>query len=99
MKKKTLTKASIIQAVYDKVGYSKTFTADLVDFFFSSIKSHLQKGQGIQFQGFGKFILKDKKARKGRNPQTGKSLIIPKRRVLLFKTSASLKKKFSSSYK
>ena len=94
MEKKTLTKADITQAVYNKMGYSKSFAAELVDFFFNTIKSHLQKGQGVQFHGFGKFILKDKKERKGRNPQTGESVVIPKRRVLLFKPSSILKKKF-----
>ena len=58
------------------------------------IKNHLKKGQGVQIHGLGKFILKDKKNRKGRNPQTGEELIIKARRVLLFHASNSFKKQF-----
>ena len=94
MKNKILTKADIVQAVYNKIGYSKKFSEELVNDFFLSIKNHLMKGQGIKIQGFGKWILKDKKPRKGRNPQTGEALTISARRVLLFHSSTRLKKKF-----
>ena len=94
MKNKILTKADIVQAVYNKIGYSKKFSAELVNGFFHSIKNHLIKGQGIKIHGFGKFTLKDKKPRKGRNPQTGETLTISARRVLLFHASTSLKKRF-----
>ena len=92
--KKTLTKANIAKAVHNKIGYNKKFCRELVDEFFDTIKNHLIKGQGIKIHGFGKFILKDKKPRKGRNPQTGKALIISARRVLLFHASTIFKKKF-----
>lgn len=94
MKSKTLTKADIATAVYNKIGYSKKFSEKLVDDLFEEIKNDLINGQGIKIHGFGKFILKDKKARKGRNPQTGQTLTIPERRVLLFHASSYLKKKF-----
>ena len=94
MKNKILTKADIVQAVYNKIGYNKKFSEELVNDFFLSIKNHLMKGQGIKIQGFGKWILKDKKPRKGRNPQTGEALTISARRVLLFHSSTRLKKKF-----
>ena len=94
MKNKTLTKMDIAQAVYKKIGYSKTFSEELVSDLFYIIKNHLTKGRGIKIHGFGKFILKDKKSRKGRNPQTGQPLIISARRVLLFHTSTALKKRF-----
>ncbi len=92
--KKTLTKADISQAVYDKIGYSKKFSEELVNELFKIIKNHILKGQGIKIHGFGKFILKDKKPRRGRNPQTGRPLTISARRVLLFHASALLKKRF-----
>ncbi|MCY4321807.1 MAG: integration host factor subunit alpha [Bdellovibrionaceae bacterium] len=92
--KKTLTKSDIALAVYNKIGYSKKYCEDLVDDFFETIKKHLKKGQGIQIHGLGKFILKDKKNRRGRNPQTGEELIIKSRRVLLFHASESFKKQF-----
>ena len=93
-RKKTLTKSDITQAVYEKIGYSRRYCEELVNDFFEMIKDHLKKGQGVQIHGLGKFILKDKKARKGRNPQTGKTLTIKARRVLLFHTSDSFKKEF-----
>lgn len=94
MKNKALTKADIALAVYKKIGYSKKFSEDLVNELLQSIKNHLKKGQGIKIQGFGKFILRDKKKRRGRNPQTGQDLIIPARRVLLFHASINLKNRF-----
>ncbi|MDE0091742.1 MAG: integration host factor subunit alpha [Oligoflexia bacterium] len=92
--KKNLTKADLAKAVYNKIGYSKRYCEELVDDFFNIIKTHLKKGQGVQIHGLGKFILKDKKARRGRNPQTGEELTIKARRVLLFHTSESFKKQF-----
>lgn len=94
MKNETLTKADIAHAVYNKIGYSKKFSEELVDDFFQSIKNHLMKGYGIKFHGFGKFILKDKKKRTGRNPQTGQTVMISARRVLLFHASTIFKKNF-----
>ena len=93
-KKKTLTKSDISLSVYSKIGYSKKYCEELVDDFFEMIKAHLKKGQGVQIHGLGKFILKDKKARRGRNPQTGKELTIKARRVLLFHAGESFKKQF-----
>ena len=92
--KKTLTKSDIVQAVYNKIGYTKKFSEELVDELFNNIKNHLLKGQGIKIHGFGKFILKDKKPRRGRNPKTGKALTISARRVLLFHASSNFKKRF-----
>ena len=93
-KTKQLTKADIAKALYNKIGYSKVYCEDLVDSFFEMIKTHLKKGKGVQIHGFGKFILKDKKARRGRNPQTGEELTIKARRVLLFHASETFKKQF-----
>ena len=93
-RKKNLTKIDIAVAVYNKIGYSKRYCEELVDDFFEIIKAHLKKGQGVQIHGLGKFILKDKKTRRGRNPQTGKALTIKARRVLLFHASDSFKKQF-----
>lgn len=92
--KKTLTKSDIVQAVHNKIGYSKKYCEELVDDFFDMIKEHLKNGRGVKIHGLGKFILKDKRARRGRNPQTGKKLMIKARRVLLFHAGESFKKQF-----
>ncbi len=92
--KTTLTKADIVQSIYNKIGYTRKFSEELVEELFNNIKDHLIKGQGIKIHGFGKFVLKDKKMRKGRNPKTGKTLMISARRVLLFHASTTFKKRF-----
>ena len=92
--KKTINKSDLAKAVYNKIGYSKKLSEELVNALFDLIKDHLLKGQGVKIHNFGKFILKDKKARTGRNPQTGESLKLSARRVLLFHASAILKKTF-----
>ena len=92
--KHKLTKVGISEAVYNKIGYSRKFSEELVVELFEYIKNYLIKGQGIKIHGFGKFVLKDKKPRKGRNPKTGRTLVISARRVLLFHTSTVLKKRF-----
>jgi len=94
MKRKTLTKADIAQAIYDKMGYHKSFNKNIVDDFFQIIKNYLVKGYGVKCHKFGNFILKDKKQRIGRNPKTGKPAMISKRKVVLFHASPSLKKHF-----
>ena len=92
--KKSLTKADLVEAVYKKIGYSKKLSKELVEELFQSLRESLKKGQGLKIQGFGKFILKDKKSRTGRNPQTGEAVTISARRVLLFHASSVLKRKF-----
>ena len=92
--KKNLTKADLVKAVYNKIGYSKKLCEELVEELFYTIKDSLKKGQGVKIQSFGKFVLRDKKSRKGRNPQTGKAITISARRVLLFHASSVLKNKF-----
>ena len=69
----TLTKAELIDAVYEKVGFSKKEAADLVELVFESMKEELCKGAAIKISGFGKFRVRAKKSRMGRNPQTGEA--------------------------
>lgn len=87
----TLTKAELIESVYEKVGFSKKEAADLVELVFESMKEELCKGGSIKISGFGKFRVRAKKARMGRNPQTGESMEISARRVLTFRPSQVLK--------
>jgi integration host factor subunit alpha len=87
-----MTKAEIVQAIYDRVGgFSKSEAAQLVDLVFETMKETLGRGEKIKLSGFGNFVLRDKRARRGRNPQTGGSLVISERRVLTFKPSNVLK--------
>ena len=87
----TLTKAELIDAVYEKVGFSKKEAADLVELVFESMKEELCKGMAIKISGFGKFRVRSKKARMGRNPQTGDAMVISARKVLTFTPSRILR--------
>jgi integration host factor subunit alpha len=87
-----MTKADIVQAVYTKLGgFSKKESADLVDLVFETMKETLGRGEKIKISGFGNFVLRDKRERQGRNPQTGDPIVITARRVLNFKASQLLK--------
>ena len=87
-----MTKADIVQAVYGKLGgFSKKESADLVDLVFETMKETLGRGEKIKVSGFGNFVLRDKRKRQGRNPQTGERIEITERRVLNFKASQLLK--------
>jgi len=87
----TMTKAELIEAVYTKVGVSKKESADLVEMIFDTMKDTLSKGEKIKISGFGNFVVREKRSRMGRNPQTGESMEISARRVLTFRPSQVLK--------
>ena len=88
---KTLTKAEFVEAVYQTVGLSRRDSADVVELLFESIKETLARGEPVKISGFGNFVVREKKARIGRNPQTGRDIEISARRVLTFKPSQVLK--------
>lgn len=88
----TMTKVDIIERVYERVGgLSKKDASDLVEMVFDLMKVTLENGDKIKLSGFGNFLVRDKRARIGRNPQTNAEIIIPARRVLSFKPSQVLK--------
>jgi integration host factor subunit alpha len=92
-----MTKSEIVQALYDRVGgFSKKESADVVDLVFDMMKDTLSKGEKIKISGFGNFVLRDKRQRPGRNPQTGDPIKISERRVLTFKASQILKQALNS---
>ncbi len=90
-----LTKEKIINDVYNHVGLSKTKSRTVVENFFEIIKSTLEKGEDLLISGFGKFVVKGKDERRGRNPQTTADLKLRARRVVVFKTSGVLRKKIN----
>ncbi len=86
-----MTKAEIVETIYERVGFSKKESAELVETVFDVIKDALVEGEKVKFSGFGNFIVREKNARKGRNPQTGAEIQLEARRVLTFKPSLVLK--------
>ncbi|CAG0977220.1 integration host factor subunit alpha [Geobacter sp.] len=91
-----MTKADIVEQIYEKVGFSKKESADLVERVFGLIKETLENGEKIKIAGFGNFVVKEKADRRGRNPQTGDEIIISARRILTFKPSQVLKSSINS---
>ncbi len=87
----TVTKADIIEKVYERIGFSKKEASDLVEKAFEAIKDELRKGEKVKISGFGKFVVKSKKDRVGLNPRTGEEMVITARRVITFKVSQVLK--------
>src|SRR3954466_11191702 len=92
-----MTKADIVESLYEKVGFSKKEAADLVELVFDTIKSTLAQGQKIKISGFGNFVVREKRSRIGRNPQTGQSIEISARRVLTFRPSQVLRAEVNAS--
>ena len=86
-----MTKIDIIETIYEKVGFSKKEVAKIVESVFDIIKEGLQKEEKIKISGFGNFVVRRKRARRGRNPQTGEDIEIGARRILTFKPSQVLK--------
>jgi integration host factor subunit alpha len=84
-------KSDIIENLYERLGLSKKECADIVDEFFKIVKESLRDGNDVMLSGFGTLMVKHKKARKGRNPQTGEKMEIAERKVVRFQLSEVLK--------
>lgn len=91
-----MTKADIVEKIYEKIGFSKKESAELVDKVFDIIKETLEEGEKIKIAGFGNFVVKEKADRRGRNPQTGEEITISARKILTFKPSQVLKSTLNS---
>ena len=91
----TLTKAEIIESIYNNCGFSKNKSIALTESLLETIKSSLQSGEDVMISGFGKFCVNTKKERKGRNPATGGALMLRPRKVVTFKCANVLRKKMN----
>ena len=86
------TKTDIVEAVYAKqIGFTKKEASELVDAVLDVMKEAIGNGETVKVSGFGKFVVKQKSERVGRNPKTGETISISQRRVLTFKPSNVLK--------
>ncbi|MBI2645768.1 MAG: integration host factor subunit alpha [Deltaproteobacteria bacterium] len=94
-----MTKADLIENVYEKVGFSKKDSSDLVELIFDMLKESLSQSEKIKISGFGNFIVRQKRSRKGRNPQTGETIEISARKVLTFRPSHVLKAQLNPNRK
>ena len=87
----TLTKADIVAVIQTKNGYPLNKSTKIVETLLEIIKSTLVSGEEVLVSGFGKFNVKDKNERKGRNPKTGDDMMLPSRKVVTFKCSGELR--------
>ena len=88
---KTLTRVDLAEAVYRKVGLSRTESAELVETVIDAIRDAVAEGDSVKLSSFGSFLVREKKERIGRNPKTGEEVPIKPRRVMVFKPSNILK--------
>ena len=94
-----MTKADLVELIYERVGSSKKEAGDVVEAGFGIIKESLCRGEKVKISGFGSFTVNRKRARRGRNPQTGVSITIDSRTVLSFKPSQVLKERVGNGEK
>ncbi len=86
-----MTKAELVEKIYEQVGFSKRESAEIVDMVFEIMKESLEKGEKIKISGFGNFVVRSKRERIGRNPHTREAITISARKVVTFKASQILK--------
>ena len=94
-----LTKEHIIDSIYHQIGLSKSRSRIVVERLFELMKKTLESKEDLLVSGFGKFIVKEKAERRGRNPQTTKDLQLRERRVVVFKTSGVLRNRINQASK
>ena len=92
-----LTKERIINQVYEEADFSKSESRQAVEALLELVKSTLESGEDLLISGFGKFVVKHKRPRRGRNPQTKEDLQLRARKVIVFKTSGVLRRKVNGS--
>ena len=91
----TLTKANIIDAVAEKNGFTQKKSIETVEILLELIKRTLETGEDVLISGFGKFCVKQKAKRRGRNPATGEDLMLAPRKVVTFQSSMKLREKLN----
>jgi integration host factor subunit alpha len=90
-----LTKADIVESICRENGYTKNRSYEVVETLLEIIKQSLESGNDVLVSGFGKFCIKEKKKRKGRNPASGQTMMLSPRKVVTFKCSGKLRKKIN----
>jgi integration host factor subunit alpha len=92
----TLKKADIVEAVAKQNGYTLNQSFEVVESLREMIKSSLESGEDVMISGFGKFSVKERKERRGRNPTTGESMMLSPKKVVSFKCSGKLRDKINN---
>ena len=90
-----LTKVEMVNSISDQIGYTKNQASEIVETILEIIKSSLESGDDFLISGFGKFCVKEKGERRGRNPSTGEDMILEPRKVVTFRTSGIFREKIN----
>jgi integration host factor subunit alpha len=90
-----LTKIEIVNSIADQIGFTKNHSFEIVEILLELIKKALESGDDVLISNFGKFCVKEKGKRRGRNPATGKDMILEPRKVVIFRSSGRLKKRIN----
>ena len=91
----TLTKSGIKDAIHKQLGFTNNKSAEMVELILEIIKRSLQNGEDVMISGFGRFNVKEKNERKGRNPATGEAMMLSRRKVVTFRSSGVLRDKIN----
>jgi integration host factor subunit alpha len=92
-----LTKSEIVESIYNQLGFPRSQSTEAIEILLEIIKRSLEDGDDVMVSGFGKFCVRDKSQRKGRNPATGQDMMLDKRRVVTFKCSGVLKNRLNGN--
>ena len=90
-----LTKAQIVDSIVDQIGFTQKHSFEILETLLEIMKKTLESGEDVLISGFGKFCVKEKRERKGRNPATGQDMILKPRKVVTFKCSGKLRGKLN----
>ena len=99
MSNKTLTRADLIEAVYNEIGLSRVESSEIVEAVLDEVSTALVSGEEVKLSSFGTFSVRQKSGRIGRNPKTGEEVPITPRRVLSFRASHVMKDRINEAFK
>ncbi len=91
----TLTKVKLVESIQSQTGFTKNKSSEIVETCLEIIKSTLESGEDVMLSGFGKFCVKEKNERKGRNPATGDAMMLAPRKVVTFKCSGKMRERIN----
>lgn len=92
----TTTKSDLIHAVAEANGFAQNKSVEIIETLLELVKTKLVAGEDVLISGFGKFCVKEKRQRRGRNPATGEDMMLDARRVVTFKCSGQLRDKINA---
>ena len=90
-----LTRIEMVDSIANQIGYTMNYSSEIIETLLEIMKKTLESGEDVLVSGFGKFCVKEKRERKGRNPSTGEDLMLKPRKVVTFRCSGKLRKKLN----